>query len=52
MTPSDQRYEPSTEEPLFILAMDQRSSFVESAVRGWGRTRPRQTLRKCGTPSW
>jgi myo-inositol catabolism protein IolC len=27
MTPSDQRYLPSTQEPLFILAMDQRASF-------------------------
>ena len=30
MTPSDQRYEPSAREPLFILAMDQRSSFAKS----------------------
>ena len=29
MTPSDQRYEPSAQEPLFILAMDQRSSFAK-----------------------
>ena len=29
MTPSDQRYEPSSQEPLFILAMDQRSSFAK-----------------------
>src|ERR1700728_4220684 len=29
MTPSDQRYEPSFQEPLFILAMDQRSSFAK-----------------------
>jgi myo-inositol catabolism protein IolC len=29
MTPSDQRYEPSSREPLFILAMDQRSSFAK-----------------------
>src|ERR1700734_837603 len=27
MTPSDQRYLPSAQEPLFILAMDQRASF-------------------------
>src|SRR3984957_11659090 len=27
MTPADQRYMPSAEEPLFILAMDQRASF-------------------------
>ncbi len=27
MTPSDQRYLPSAQEPLFILAMDQRDSF-------------------------
>jgi myo-inositol catabolism protein IolC len=29
MTPSDQRYEPSSQDPLFILAMDQRSSFAK-----------------------
>src|ERR1700728_5076432 len=27
MTPPDQRYLPSAQEPLFILAMDQRASF-------------------------
>ena len=27
MTPADQRYMPSAQEPLFILAMDQRASF-------------------------
>lgn len=27
MTPSDQRYAPSSQEPLFLLAMDQRASF-------------------------
>jgi myo-inositol catabolism protein IolC len=30
MTPPDQRYEPTAEEPLFILAMDQRSSFAKT----------------------
>jgi myo-inositol catabolism protein IolC len=30
MTPSDQHYDPSAQEPLFILAMDQRSSFAQS----------------------
>jgi myo-inositol catabolism protein IolC len=30
MTPPDERYEPSAQQPLFILAMDQRSSFAKT----------------------
>jgi myo-inositol catabolism protein IolC len=45
MTPSDQRYEPSAQEPLFILAMDQRSSFAK-ALFGLGEDAPEADLAK------
>ena len=45
MTSSDQRYEPSTQEPLFILAMDQRSSFAK-ALFGLGEDAPETDLAK------
>src|SRR5580692_9529636 len=45
MTPSEQRYEPSAQEPLFILAMDQRSSFAK-ALFGLGEDAPEADLAK------
>jgi myo-inositol catabolism protein IolC len=45
MTPSDQRYEPSAKEPLFILAMDQRSSFAK-ALFGLGEDAAEADLAK------
>jgi myo-inositol catabolism protein IolC len=45
MTPSEQRYEPSAEEPLFILAMDQRSSFAK-ALFGLEEDAPEADLAK------
>ena len=45
MTPSEQRYQPSAQEPLFILAMDQRSSFAK-ALFGLGEDAPETDLAK------
>ena len=45
MTPPDQRYEPSAQEPLFILAMDQRSSFAK-VLFGLGEDAPEADLAK------
>jgi len=45
MTPTDQRYEPSAQEPLFILAMDQRSSFAK-ALFGLDEDAPEADLAK------
>jgi myo-inositol catabolism protein IolC len=45
MTSSDQRYEPSAQEPLFILAMDQRSSFAK-ALFGLREDAPEADLAK------